>query len=162
MTVLLAIGLALACPPTFAGIVATDRSCFKRSGGIAGITWGIVLSGLTLLDGYSHRGIVLLIDEFSLKQPTDASKHISGPKSLLTLDRDYAERASIYAEAGENLYYYPLFLTTMLSYLQSLGYNRVAYNFDYKMKKIPSEEIKGKKSYCLTIFASRKEVPIMK
>jgi phospholipid N-methyltransferase len=100
---------------------------------------------------------VLLIDEFYLKQPTDASKHIFGPKSLLTFNRDYAESVSIYTEAGENLYYYPTFLSVMLSFLQARGFHQIAYNYDYQIQKIYPEELAGKECFCLTIFASRKK-----
>jgi hypothetical protein len=111
---------------------------------------------------YPHSQI-LIVDEFSGLQPDDFYAHISPPFNLEAYKRPYVDTKNIYNESGKNLYYYPCYMSTMVSFLRSKGFQTVRYDIEPKMiRKLKGEKVSKEKVFrymCAAIYAKDQHNP---
>lgn len=105
---------------------------------------------------------VLIIDEVRTSREVLSSQHILSPLYLSIKNRYGFTPRTAYKRSGDLLYYYPLYLSSILSFLRDSGFSNIDYDPEAKLiAKITNKKWVADKKFryllCFGVFASEKK-----
>ncbi|MBP7832638.1 MAG: hypothetical protein KA035_02605 [Candidatus Levybacteria bacterium] len=108
---------------------------------------------------YPH---ILIVDEFRSMSNLYRTDHLLTPLTLYTKSRHHFVPQKSYMRAGKMLFYYPIYLSMIISVLQSVGISNIEYGEEkFQLKKMLGESSIQQNSMgpCFAIFGSGKTKP---
>lgn len=97
----------------------------------------IPLAAVSLFEDYAKKApkgsLFVVIDEFRAAEFFPTTNHLGLPKNLLLYNRDCENIGDYYKNAGENLFYFPLYLPSFLKFLNTIGLSTLQYDIEKKL-----------------------------
>lgn len=107
---------------------------------------------------FKKDSVFLILDEFRPAPFAWEVGHRCTPKSLYKAEHEQKNVNTYYKHAGENLFYYPQYLNTFNSYLNSVGFSSINFDIEQKMARVLCGDlwIPFKKTYFTYAFLATK------